>query len=69
MPGEQAVELAKRVARSSSLRLVGVMALEGPRDQEGRRAGEKERRIAEAVGLLTGPPTRAERPGRCRSRS
>ena len=52
-PGEPAVELAKRVADSPSLRFVGVMGWEGHATRVAGQPGEKERRIAEAVGLLT----------------
>jgi D-serine deaminase-like pyridoxal phosphate-dependent protein len=51
-PGEPTVELARRVGRSPSLRFVGVMGWEGHTIRVAG-AGEKERRIAEAVGLLT----------------
>jgi D-serine deaminase-like pyridoxal phosphate-dependent protein len=51
-PGEPTVELARRVAQSPSLRFVGVMGWEGHATRVGE-PGEKERRIAEAVGLLT----------------
>jgi D-serine deaminase-like pyridoxal phosphate-dependent protein len=49
-PGEPTVELARRVARSSSLQFVGVMGWEG---HATRAAADKEQRIVEAVGLLT----------------
>ncbi|MDQ6671874.1 MAG: DSD1 family PLP-dependent enzyme [Chloroflexota bacterium] len=51
-PGQPAVELAKRVAQSPSLRFAGVMGWEGHATPIAE-GGEKERRIAHAVGLLT----------------
>jgi len=51
-PGQPAVELAKRAAQSPSLRFVGVMGWEGHATPIAE-AGEKERRVAQAVGLLT----------------
>jgi D-serine deaminase-like pyridoxal phosphate-dependent protein len=52
-PGEPAVELARRISESPSLRFVGVMGWEGHATRVAAEPGEKERRIAEAVGLLT----------------
>jgi D-serine deaminase-like pyridoxal phosphate-dependent protein len=51
-PGEPTVELAKRVAASPSLRFVGVMGWEGHTVKVADPV-EKQRRIEEAVGLLT----------------
>ena len=51
-PGDATVELARRVARSPGLRFVGVMGWEGHTVRISD-PGEKQRRIAEAVGLLT----------------
>ena len=51
-PGEATVALARRVARTSSLRFVGVMGWEGHTVRISDPV-EKQRRVAEAVGLLT----------------
>jgi D-serine deaminase-like pyridoxal phosphate-dependent protein len=51
-PGQPTVELARRVAAAPSLRFVGVMGWEGHTVRI-TEPGEKQRRVAEAVGLLT----------------
>jgi D-serine deaminase-like pyridoxal phosphate-dependent protein len=51
-PGDPTVELARRIARTSSLRFVGVMGWEGHTVRISD-PDEKRRCIAEAVGLLT----------------
>jgi len=52
LPGEPTVQLAKRVAASPGLRFVGVMGWEGHTVRVTDGDG-KQRRVAEAVGLLT----------------